>query len=39
MNPFDTVLRDIAGPFIDAYDATFGVIKNVKEAYAILKKG
>jgi hypothetical protein len=39
MNPFNSILGDLAGPFIKAYDSTFGVIKSVKEAYAVLKKG
>jgi hypothetical protein len=37
MNPFNSILGDLAGPFIKAYDSTFGVIKSVKEAYAVLK--
>ena len=39
MNPFESILGDLAGPFIEAYDTTFGVIKSIKEAYEILKKG
>jgi hypothetical protein len=39
MNPFSTILGDLAGPFIKAYDSSFGVIQSIKEAYAVLKKG
>ncbi|CAC5409209.1 unnamed protein product [Mytilus coruscus] len=39
MNPFRTILRHLAGPFFEAYETVFGVIKSVKEAYSILKKG
>jgi hypothetical protein len=39
MNPFNSILGDLAGPFIKAYDSTFGVILSIKEAYAVLKKG
>ncbi|VDI41391.1 Hypothetical predicted protein [Mytilus galloprovincialis] len=39
MNPFDTILKNLAGPFFEAYETVFGIIKSVKEAYATLKNG
>jgi hypothetical protein len=39
MNPINSILGDLAGPFIKAYDSTFGVIQSVKKAYALLKEG
>jgi hypothetical protein len=36
-NPF-SLLDGLADPFVRAYEATFGVIKSVKEAYNILKE-
>jgi hypothetical protein len=38
MNPINSILGDLAGPFIKAYNSTFGVIQSIKEAYAVLKK-
>lgn len=38
LNPF-SLLDGLADPFVNAYEATFGVIKSVKEAYNILKEG
>jgi hypothetical protein len=37
LNPF-SLLDGLADPFVRAYEATFGVIKSVKEAYNILKE-
>lgn len=38
LNPF-SYLDGLADPFIHAYEATFGVIKSIKEAHTILKDG